>query len=177
MKKFFCIVIFFTSVILFSQVPAYEKYSLKITAIDLSEDMNKISSKNDELLLLIYEFSDSIEILGKPIVAEKFILDTGKRNYDVPNIEFSKPSYIIFLIELDDERSIEQIDPVVRVYHKEIVSVFNSRNFLGLEKYLGDNECLGYHKYLVSDAKNRMYSFEIKGRQTLDSYHYKIAIQ
>src|SRR5687768_11471602 len=58
-------------------IPACDTIELVINALDLSEDMSVLSTKNDELLFLVYEDEDSI--LSSPLFMEESMLDEKER--------------------------------------------------------------------------------------------------
>lgn len=91
--------------------------------------MNVLSTKNDELLVLGYKYEEE-SILNEPIFVYEFIFDENKKNKSILtqyNTGYEESELLLFLIELDTEKTIEQIDPVIRVHHKEI-SKLHSEN-------------------------------------------------
>ena len=67
---------------------------LVISAINLSEDMSTLSTKNDEIFLFIYDYSDT-NTLKAPLVCEKIIFDkdNSKQTVTIPKTG----SLILFL--------------------------------------------------------------------------------
>lgn len=98
--------------------PVSDSTFLHITPRDLSEDMSQIlSTKNDELLMLIYAYQDSAT-LAEPLFQGQWIADKVDQAYT----QFLTTSDSVFnnrllflLVEQDFDRPVEQIDPVVRV--------------------------------------------------------------
>ena len=81
---------------------ATDSLYLSIEAINLSEDMSRLSTKNDEILILIYELKDSLE-LDQFLYNKHLKLDDKNRSKKVwlsTNRELSKSRLILFLIEL-----------------------------------------------------------------------------
>jgi len=146
-------------------------FTLEIAAKDLSEDVSVMSSKNDELLILIYELSGEDSILNAPVFVSQFILDTSDRVEKIDKLSFTKNRYQIFLIELDDDRTVEQIDPVIRIYNNEILRLFKDKKYNLLQTYFGNNDLLGYAE-LNFHEKDKPIEIECKGRLNLDSYYY-----
>ena len=140
--------------------------SLKITALNLSEDMSRLSTKNDEVFVFIYDYSDTNE-LKAPLVSTKLIFDKDNLTYSIflPKTEKS----ILFFIEEDSFRNNEQIEPVVRVYFKEIRKC---NGYNELKKYLGEDDLLG-----VKIFDSNTSSFSLSGTSSLDKYEYNFLIK
>lgn len=144
---------------------------ISIFSKDLSEDGTLMSSQNDELLLLIYEWKDTNAILNAPVLFDSFVLDTAERNRTFHVSLDKQKKYLLFLLELDDDnRTVEQLDPVIRIYRNTIVNLYDRKKYSDLEKYLGDEDLLGYILFDVKNEKSKQVEF--KGRQSMDSYHY-----
>ena len=47
---------------------------IQISALNLSEDMSSLSTKNDEIFVFIYDYSDTNE-LKAPLVSKKVVFD------------------------------------------------------------------------------------------------------
>ena len=92
--------------------------TLTINAINLSEDMSLLSTMNDEVFLFIYDYSDTSE-LSTPLVSKKLIFDESHRIQSLGIQKIKKR--ILFFIEEDSFRNSEQIEPIVRIYFKEIM--------------------------------------------------------
>lgn len=140
--------------------------SLKISALNLSEDMSKLSTKNDEIFVFLYDHTDTNK-LNSPIVSEKMIFDKMNLTHSV---SFSqKDNLILFFIEEDSFRNTEQIEPVVRVYFKEIM---NDKSYENIRKYLGEDDLLG-----VQFINSKTSTFTISGMSSLDKYKYSFVIK
>ena len=145
---------------------------LHIHAVDLSEDMSTMSSKNDELLLIIYKKQKHGMILEAPVYISEFVLDTSLREKKMNDLQLPLSDYLILMIELDEERPVEQIDPVIRVYWENILLHHSKKDRTGLSKYLQDNDLLGYFE-LTFDKNFYEKEIELKARQSMDLFHYK----
>lgn len=155
-----------------------DSLTVSINALNLSEDMSKIlSTKNDELLIFIYEKTDN-GILGPPVLQQTMLLDLNHRK---KNFLWKKDSSLIgrdllfLMIEQDYETPIEQLDPIIRVQHKHIIDAFKKRDYQKMRTYLGTEDFLGY-KTLQNFSLATDYSFNIKGVYKLDLYEYEINI-
>jgi hypothetical protein len=151
-----------------------QKKTLTIKAIDLSEDMSLMSSKNDELLFLIYKAPVVGPLLDSPAFVKSFVLDTANRTkaFDI-NIDKDE-NYFLFLIEMDDDRTTEQIDPVIRIYNRPVITIYQKQLYEDLYKYLGDNDLVGFLDLKGSDSGKE---YRIQGRQNLDPFNYLIQIR
>ncbi len=154
-----------------------DSITVTIEALDLSEDMSRISSKNDEIFLLIYQWEDSLE-LGPTNFHMSTILSEGQRLESVtkPFLVSESSAYFLILIERDSDRPLTQIDPIIRVHHKVIRDAFKTRDYKLVESYLGDEDVLGYSKVLFDEA-GRTAPITFKGIHRLDTFEYLISIQ
>ena len=139
--------------------------TLTINAINLSEDMSRLSTKNDEVFLFIYDYSDTSE-LSTPLVSKKLIFDESHRIQSLGIQKIKKR--ILFFIEEDSFRNSEQIEPIVRIYFKEIMK---ADGYQELKKYLGDDDLLGF-QILESDTKE----FNFAGMSSLDKFEYQFKL-
>lgn len=140
--------------------------TLTITALDLSEDMSRLSTKNDEVFLFIYDYSDT-NSLSAPLVSVKHIFDKNNPDFNlsIPR----KDRLILFFIEEDSFRNIEQVEPVIRVYFKEIMK---ATDYNQLMKFLGEDDLLG-----VKIIDNQTKKFTLSGMNSLDKFNYSFVIK
>ena len=140
--------------------------TLIISAINLSEDMSSLSTKNDEVFVFIYEYLDTNE-LKAPLVSKKLIFD---KNNPTHKLVFpKKDNLILFFIEEDSLRESVEIEPIVRVYFKEVIK---AKSYHEIEKYLGEDDLLG----TIFINKNTS-TFTISGRSSIDKYEYSFVIK
>ncbi|MTI40859.1 hypothetical protein [Fulvivirga lutimaris] len=152
-----------------------DSISITISAINLSEDLSVISTKNDELFILIYELKDTIA-LGEPVLQKQFNVDKSNPSRLIHWNNFSRSTakkYLLILVERDSDISTEQIEPVLRVYHKEISDAFRQKNYSEIEKYLGDDDVLGFYEFSVKELSNNSF-IKFKGTYKMDRYEYII---
>lgn len=150
-----------------------DTFTITVNGVNLSEDMSTLSSRNDELLLLIYDYSDTSS-LSTPILSHFAVLDSIQRTVTVP---FSAPAdnnpVLLFLIEQDTERKPEVLEPIIRQNATTIISLFRKRDRITLQKLIGDDDVMGYRILPnLSDI-----TFSINGRYKLDKYSYVITIR
>jgi len=147
---------------------------MEIKAFDLSEDMSVLSTKNDEILIILYEQIDSINF-SEPLVGKRLLFDSNNliRSFDFPvKRELTNANLVLFLIELDYETPVEQIDPVIRIHHREITKAFFNMDRSSIEKYLGSEDILGIQK--ITELPTDFY---LSGVYKLDRYEYQISIE
>ena len=155
-----------------------DSLNISIEAINLSEDMSRLSTKNDEILILIYELKDSLE-LDQFLFSKQLKLDEKNRSKNFwlsTNREISKGQLILFLIEQDSETSVEQIDPILRIHYKPIIKAYKGGNYLEIEKYLGDEAVLGIKTISKLDSETPA-QFNFNGIHKLDKYEYSIRLE
>ena len=153
-----------------------DSLQLTINGLNLSEDMSTLSSKNDEVLVLVYPFNDTTR-LSPPIAAEYFVLDSANRKKIV---RFPSPSsempLLFFLAEIDSDRSPEEIELLFRKNFKEIINCIERKDLIALQKYIGDDDLIGY-KILSRENQTKGISFTFQGRYKLDKFLYKIELK
>ncbi|MEM7296994.1 MAG: hypothetical protein AAF391_01875, partial [Bacteroidota bacterium] len=64
-----------------------------------------------------------------------------------------------------------QIDPILRVHNRKLISCFEKRDYLGIEDYLGDEDIIGYGIFSVPFDDN------LKGVYKLDRYDYVLSFK
>ncbi|MEZ4847432.1 MAG: hypothetical protein R3B93_02105 [Bacteroidia bacterium] len=154
-----------------------DSISITIEANNLSEDFSSFSTKNDEILILIYPWEDTTS-LSEPIFSWQFVLDTA--NYAKSKVwkfkQFlDQTRFIFLLIELDSDATDKQLDPIFRVHYLKILKAFRERNYNELKKYINDEDLLGFE--IIDDSfLEAPLSFQIKGIHKLDRYEYTIGL-
>lgn len=145
---------------------------ISVNSTNLSEDLSVASSKNDELMLIIYESPDGIDELNEPIFITKFTFDDNRMSSILEwKLSSISGKFIFFLIERDSERTELQIDPVLRIHSENIIDCFDQRDYLCIEKYLDDEDLLGYGKFQIPS------SHLLNGVYKLDKFSYSITFQ
>lgn len=160
-----------------SLISKQDSVFITLHAINLSEDLSRLSSGNDEILLLIYQCLDTT-ILDYPVFSEQLLFtDTDrvkKINFKSQDIS-TENSLLIILIERDSETPLEQLDPIIRIQLSRLLSAFGSNDYLELEKYLGDEDLLGM-KFLHNFKLHPQANFSFEGIQKLDKFEYQVSI-
>lgn len=153
----------------------FDSLSVKyvIHANNLSEDMSSISSKDDELLVLIYRM-DYSEILSAPVFTTQMKVDNQIpetssvfKLYGAPNEKF-----IMILLEQDDMTPLQQMDPILRIHHLAILQAFEEKNRTLLETYLGDEDLLGMEQIELNPSAPL--KLHVRGIHKMDRFDYLI---
>lgn len=172
MKLAFTFYFICISSFIFSQKPGLQ---IQIEATDLSEDMNTLASGNDELITLIYHL-DSSKTLKEPVYIQEFEFDKENKFIELSTRISSeqKCQIMIVLLERDTERPLKQIDPIIRIYYREIMEAYQKHDLLTIRELLGDEDILGIRKlHLPLSAKM---SFRFRGRLKMDKYEYHLKV-
>lgn len=149
--------------------------SIALEAVNLTEDMSTLSSKNDEVLTLVYDFSDS-SLNPKPLLKEFATFDSLHRNRQWDFQSENVTLLLMFAIEMDTERSKEQMDLLVKKRYREILHAFANKDLLALQKITGDDDIIGVKTVAnLETAQNT--SFVFQGRYKLDKFNYKITMK
>jgi hypothetical protein len=107
------------------------------------------------------------------LLYERFIFNDSIRSKQF-SFRKQKEGYtlLVILIEQDEDIPMERLDPVVRTHHADILEVFRRRDYIQIEKYLGDEDILGMEYVTLSEVNQSTLTF--KGVYRLDRYHYEI---
>lgn len=150
--------------------------TIHIQASNLTEDMSTLSSRNDEVLTFLYEFSDTSR-LAQPLLTEFFVLDSARRTKDLKVVVApDQNKFLLFLIEIDTDRSPEQIEKIVRRSFNDIIRLFRKRDLLGLQHILDDDDLIGFRIVENIQHGNNL-AFSFQGRYKLDKYSYRIEVK
>lgn len=153
-----------------------DSVSVSINALNLSEDMSTLSSKNDEVLLLIYAFDDTTK-LDKPILAKYTVLDSAQRKsmmtFAVSN---DQSDILLILAELDTDRTPDVAEKMIRTNFRNIIACLDKKDLVALQKYVGDDDIIGIKKLEKTDLTKGI-SFSFQGRYKLDKFLYRIELK
>lgn len=153
-----------------------DSLSIAIIGANLSEDMSTLSSKNDELLLLLYSFDDTLN-LKEPFLKEYFVLDSANRKKTMMVPARGAPADVLLILaELDTERSPDQVEKLIRKNFKSIMNCLEKRDLVTLRQYIGDDDVIGI-KTIKPDNFSRGTTFSFQGRYKLDKFLYRIEIR
>ena len=134
--------------------------------------MSTLSTQNDELILLIYENTQQ-PTLSSPLLAKTFVLSSSNREVNIPFNLSSKPEHlVIFLLEMDTDKNIEQIEPVIRVHYEQMMK--DGLTYNDVSKYLGDDDILGYYK---GEWTKKKLAVSFSGVQKMDRYDYEVGLE
>ena len=130
------------------------------------------------MIILSYLYDNDSSNLNEPLFREKlkFYPKTGTKQFNCKlKKDISDQRTLLFLIEQDSELSIADMDSAVRINHRDIIREFNNRNYTGVEKYLGDEDVLGFRviQKLKSFEPN---VFSFSGIYKLDKYEYQVKL-
>ncbi len=138
--------------------------------------MSTLSSKNDEVLVLLYSFDDTLK-LREPILSEYFVLDSAnrKKTMIIPTPDRSSDALFV-LAELDTERSHDQVEKLIRKNFKAIMSCLEKRDLVTLKQFIGDDDIIGIRTIRPNNLSNGI-AFSFQGRYKLDKFLYRIEIK
>ena len=151
---------------------------ISIKALDLSEDGAKFFTNNDEIIFLGYAISSDSNATPALITSQYFVFDSLNRNVNFLTDSFAVPSgekFCFAMIEIDDDKTKEQIEPVVRLNLKNIDAAYRQKNLKKLSTYFGDNDVLGI--IYVSGDKEKIKKENpafIYGENLFDTYKYQL---
>ncbi|MFN8415529.1 MAG: hypothetical protein U0U66_04275 [Cytophagaceae bacterium] len=150
---------------------------IKVRALDLSEDFSRMSSKNDEVLMLLYPVIDSTQ-LGDAIIKSYYQFSDSNRTFEhsfALTSPTSKQNMLFFMIELDTDRSVDMIDSIVKLHYIDLRNAYYAKDYNAIEKILGDDDVLGSLK--LREKQSPYFMFNIRGIYKLDKYDYSILMK
>ncbi len=149
--------------------------SITLTAHDLSEDANRLSTQDDELILLVYA-QDAAGQLPTSVIQEYFVLDTAQRmkSFILTDSVLRMRTLSIVLIEMDSNMGIQQLEPIVRLNLQTFLNQEQQASPDAFRKLLGDDDFLGAIKIETEDLNIQGKAIEFNGRRLFDSFHYEI---
>jgi hypothetical protein len=134
-----------------------DSVQLIVSSTNLSEDMSSLSSNDDEVAVFIYNYSDSA-ITSKPVFSDYFILNKNKMSYTIQytdKITELNNNVIFFLLEVDSEKKLREIESEVRKNYKELINAYYKKDYTEIEKYIGDDDLMGIKKIENIDLTDR----------------------
>jgi len=138
--------------------------------------MSTLSSKNDEVLLLIYSFDDTIN-LNVPLLNEYFVMDSISRKKEMSfMVSNTTNDLLLLLAELDTEREPDQVEKLIRKNYKSIMDCIDKRDLVAIQKYIGDDDIIGI-KMIKKSERTKGMTFPFQGRFKLDKYLYRIELK
>lgn len=152
-----------------------DSISLQVRALSLSEDMSLLSSKNDELLILLYEWEDTGSMQA-PLAQWSLVMPARHPGFikTLPMNPASEKSWVLLLlIEIDDDLSGEEIEALLRPNLRKLIAAFEDENYTALGQLLGDQDMLGYR--IVPADETLPFQVTLTGRHKFDKYHYVIS--
>lgn len=142
--------------------------TLLITSADLSEDVSTFSTKDDELLLLLFLPNSP---WGEPILQEYIRLSKQQMQAKRQVSEFPLPdSVFYFLLEIDSEKKVDAIVPLIKKHADTLIPAFQKKDYTLIRKLLGDEDILGLGRW------STQHPLDIQGRHKIDRYAYRIEL-
>lgn len=147
-----------------------------IRCTNLSEDMSALSSNDDELTLLLYDYKDSSATYcagGNTVLNGKKMSDT---------LYFKNPYFrqnhtvIVFLVETDSDKSQLLISYLVQKHAQELMKAYVKKDYLSIEKYIGDDDLLGVC-VITGFQKNMPVHIKFKDIHRMDRFDYSILLK
>lgn len=151
-----------------------DSLTVRVEAKELSEDLHVLSSKNDEILLLVYEQLDSLTPMQLVFKSElKFDQTNRVQKFRAPLEKWPiDGELLLFLIEQDSETPLAQLDPIISIQRHEIIKAYKNGDYVKMEEYLGDEDVLGIR--YISNWDQGNVNVKFKGFYKLDKFEYSI---
>ncbi len=146
--------------------------TLKVRALNLSEDLSRLASQNDEILLLGYQDQD---IISDPVIMEYIIFDENQKLYNLPlkSDLFDNGELILIMLEIDTELSPEDIEMTVRKNIRDIELSFIENDRVALKTILRDDDLLGIAR-IDKEKLELIQTYNFIGTHKMDRYEYEL---
>lgn len=147
---------------------------IHISADNLSEDFGISSTKDDELIMIIYDYIDSTN-LQAPILLERHIFTTTNNEKDLlhPRNQLEKgKKYLFVLLEDDSNKTSIEIELLFRENHQKLKEYHYTLNYKGIKETLGDDDIIGISSFSLPPSAKLHFT----GNNLADRYSYFVFI-
>lgn len=149
--------------------PALKSISGRITAFDISENASPLSTGNDEMMIFVYTPSKKQNIPDL-LYQQYMIFDKNKNVFNFEIQDAQEKELTVILIEMDTEKPITQVEPVVRLNLEKL-----KRATIGdLKNLLDDDDLIGIQSVSAIKKGDKTRQIEFKGEHLFDPFHYVI---
>ncbi len=139
-----------------------------MSSSNLTEDVSSLTTKNDELLLYVFELiDDTVNVIS----LHQFELDQQHQKQIITSEELINDSLYFFLLEMDSQ---EPIDAIIKKVNDNINVIIKSHfelNTRKIKEVLGDEDVISAKKIGDKNIK-----FIETGFHLFDKYVYQITI-
>lgn len=144
---------------------------ITISSDNLSEDMSVLSTKNDEIMFLIFPAEG--ENQNTPLISLIATIDPEHATHQREiHLDTNAGPYWVLLIEQDSENNIDDIVKLLRDKLSELKRYHDAQSYKDIEYILGDDDVLYIEKHKEINASTQI---EIKGIHKVDRYSYFIS--
>lgn len=148
---------------------------LTVRAIDLTEDMSSLSSKNDELTVLVYLASYSTDQM-RLLFSNSSTVNAQKNTIQMVAVnlgDLSGKKLRMVMIERDTDGDLIELETKVRSQYDDLINHYRTQGNFGIEKYIGDNDVIGIRD-VAPVYKGLFMKFDFEGTFKLDRYRYQV---
>jgi hypothetical protein len=140
--------------------------------------MSTVSTNNDEIIFLIYADNGNM-VIPELFYQEYFVFDSliHEKTFEFSNPCSDSTEFTFVLIEIDTRRTIQQIEPVVRLNLNKLLSAYNNGNQKTIIEYLGKEDLLGIDKISCNNIKNENPKIVFSGVHLFDTYNYVLILR
>ena len=145
-----------------------------ISSSDLSEDFGLTSTKNDELIFIIYAYDDTTA-LSPPLILKAIQLNESKKEafFKFPKKTLKQGrNYLLVLLEEDSGDSKQEIESKFRNNYSSLKKANYTLDFNTINKTIGDDDILSIKTFTYTEDLK----LKLEGFQLLDRYQYFIYI-
>lgn len=146
-----------------------DSLKLKLKAINLSEDLSPLSTKNDELHVLIYPIIN--DSLKHPILS---LRKTLRKKDSIHSTFLFSDNFLFVVVEEDHPKPIDHLSEIIRLNYRFIHEALIEKDYNKMEKYIFDEDILFMEK--IQLPNNRSIKLDLRGIHRLDFYRYELSI-
>lgn len=144
---------------------------ITITSDNLSEDMSVMSTKNDEIMFLIFPVEG--ENHNTPLVSFTAVIDPEHASYQQEiSLDTATGPFWVLLIEQDSENNVSDIVKLLRDKMSELKGYHDAQSYKDIELIIGDDDVLYIQQHKTINASTQI---QINGIHKVDRYSYFIS--
>ena len=153
--------------------------TFKLSALDLTEDVSRLSTKNDELIILVYERDTVNQQYPNLLYQTYFVMDhqSTEKEFQITNILTENTSFTFVLIEVDSGNTLQQVEPIVRLNLDRLSDAYHFGQGKIIKDLLGDEELIGLQEVIKAGLEKGSKKYRFEGVHLFDTYIYSLEIK
>lgn len=149
------------------------EYGFKLTAVNLSEDFSNFSTKNDELLILIYPYNKDTISDRIATIYHEFTAADPDTSFTLTQLE-GLDTLLFCFVEIDHNTIRSQsINDSICAHFDDILTTAERDDYITLESWFDDDDFL-FTLQVPLNIQPPKKGISFKGKHKLDKFSYKL---